>query len=274
MSDKDYEYIRKITYTNKSNIWLCRPRATVQYVLVKELIISEITNSEHVWNEKKILHFLTNSEYKFSPKFIGTHKSESSLYIVMDVIPGAPLQLHMPINFENLKLIFLKIIVILENLHKNQIVYRDVKLSNFILANNEVFICDFGHAKQIRGRTFSECGTLHAMAPEVGNAEGYGMEVEFWSLGILLFELIEGKAPFGYGKRAREYNICFDPARHRDGSDELIRKLVEPDREKRLTDWNEVKRHRFLNNVGVKIQVDERIGNKFIFGDNDLFNDF
>ena len=274
MSECDYEYIRKITKTTKSNIWLCKQRINGEHVVIKELIRSEITNPQSVWNERDILQKLTQLKYSKSPKLLDTFKSQNSLFFILQLIPGSPLNIFYPFSIEITQLIFSQIINIIKYLHSLGIVYRDIKLSNFILVNSTVYICDFGHAKDIgiSGKTSSECGTLHAMAPEIGSKE-YGFEVDFWALGILLYELIEGKSPFGYGKRAREFNIKFDHTKHRNGSLNLIQKLLDPNPNTRLTDWEYLSQHEFCSHVLTDWRGEN--GLDYIFGKvDDIFANF
>ena len=103
-----------------------------------------------------------------------------------------------------------------EHLHQHGIMHRDIKASNIVLdANGHATLIDFGFAKrgleraENKGigtlqRTHSFCGTLHAMAPELISREGHGLEVDWWALGILLWELLAGAPPFGYGENGAD----------------------------------------------------------------------
>lgn len=96
-----------------------------------------------------------------------------------------------------------QVVWILQELHENGFIYRDVKASNFILNNNgKLTLVDLGLAKKIdKKRTFSICGTLHAMPPEVllcQPKEGYSFEFDYYGLGILIYELTVGQPPYGY----------------------------------------------------------------------------
>eukprot|EP00438_Fugacium_kawagutii_P015679 Skav235302 [mRNA] locus=scaffold520:157794:164365:- [translate_table: standard] len=81
------------------------------------------------------------------------------------------------------------------------VVYRDLKPENVMLdQEGYVKIIDFGVSKklgELESRTYTVVGTPHYMAPEVFQGKGYGVEVDLWSLGIMLFEFVCGYLPFG-----------------------------------------------------------------------------
>ncbi|KAK6011539.1 hypothetical protein OSTOST_23369, partial [Ostertagia ostertagi] len=83
-------------------------------------------------------------------------------------------------------------------------VYRDLKPENLLLSKTgHVKIADFGLAKLLRGKTYTICGTAEYIAPEVIMKKGYGIAVDWWSLGVLIFELLHGQPPF-YGDSTDE----------------------------------------------------------------------
>lgn len=86
----------------------------------------------------------------------------------------------------------------LKYLHNHSIIYRDIKPENIIICKDGYpKLIDFGSAKIISGRTYSFLGTPHYMAPEVILGKGYSFQSDYWSLGILLYELVTGILPFG-----------------------------------------------------------------------------
>jgi cGMP-dependent protein kinase len=90
------------------------------------------------------------------------------------------------------------LVLILEYLHERKVAYRDLKPENIIIDQDGYpKLIDFGLAKVIQGRTYSIAGSTHYMAPEVIKGLGYGLEADYWSLGVIIYEILCNKVPWG-----------------------------------------------------------------------------
>ena len=82
-------------------------------------------------------------------------------------------------------------------IHKRGYIHRDLKPENLLLLNDRLLkITDFGFAKRIEDKTFTLCGTPEYLAPEIIMSVGHNMGVDWWALGILVFEMLAGYPPF------------------------------------------------------------------------------
>jgi len=150
--------------------------------------------------EKKIMlndnPFLVHLYYSF--------QTTEQLYFVMDFISGGDLAFHLDqkgkFNEKEVRFITAEIVLALEHLHSCGIVYRDLKLENILLdKDGHICLTDFGLSKElesISGTTKTVCGTPTYLAPEVLLGKPYGNSIDWWSLGVVTYELFTGMNPF------------------------------------------------------------------------------
>ena len=123
------------------------------------------------------------------------------IYFVLDYIPGGELFILMrkEIKFSasDARFYIAQIIDALDTLHRNKIIYRDLKPENLLLdSDGYLKFVDFGVAKKIENKTNTLAGTPTYMAPEIVKQEYYSFEVDWWSLGILTYEMTVGLDPW------------------------------------------------------------------------------
>jgi cGMP-dependent protein kinase 1 len=183
------------------NVFLVIHKTTkVLYALktVPRIKINAYDLQESLILERKVLLQL---DHIFIMKLVKTLKDSKRLYFVLEYVRGMDLFdviRKMPVVSENDSRFFTAcLVVILQHLHERDIIYRDLKPENVVVDEDGYLkLIDFGTAKIVSGRTYTIVGTPHYMAPEVILRKGYGASVDYWSLGVVLYELLFERVPF------------------------------------------------------------------------------
>lgn len=117
---------------------------------------------------------------------------------------------------------------VFEYLHSKDIVYRDLKPENIMIADDGYLkLIDFGFAKVVKTRTYTICGTPEYIAPEILLNKGHGKPVDWWTFGILMYELHAGHAPFQDDDPMNIYKMIINTKpRYPEGFDSKIKSLV------------------------------------------------
>lgn len=157
-----------------------------------------------------------------------------------------------------------EIVSAVSHLHKNGIVHRDLKPENILMkADGHIVLTDFGLAKEIdeSSRTNSLCGTMEYMAPEIIQAKGHDKNADWWSIGILLYEMLTGQPPFTHPNRQKLQQKIINekvklPPMVTTEAHSLLKGLLQKDPSKRLgsgpTGANEIKSHKWFRPINWK----------------------
>lgn len=162
-------------------------------ILAKKKII-DLKQIDHIKNEKNILACVDNP---FIVKMVESFQDKNNLYLVFEFVQGG--EIFRLLRKENLfpndvALFYIaEITLALQYLHDRQIAYRDLKPENLLIGSDgHLIITDFGFAKKIADRSFTLCGTPEYLAPEIIMGQGHDHGVDWWALGILLYEMLSG----------------------------------------------------------------------------------
>lgn len=117
--------------------------------------------------------------------------------MVLEYVPGGELFTHLrragKFPNEQTRFYAAQIVMAIQALHTDGAVYRDLKPENLLLdAEGYIKIVDFGFAKYVEDRTWTLCGTPEYLAPEIIQSKGHGKAVDWWALGILIYEMLAG----------------------------------------------------------------------------------
>lgn len=197
----DYQTVKIIGLGGYSRVELCRHKETgVLYVLKvmnKEFIFQE-HQTEHVNNERKILGMMDHPNIV---RTFGTFQDETSLYILMEFVPGGEVFSHLrtmgSFDLDITRFYAAELALVFKYIHSLGIVYRDLKPENLLFtADGHMKMVDFGLARVIDGRTYTFCGTQEYMAPEIYHGEGACFASDWWSYGCFVYEMLVGATPF------------------------------------------------------------------------------
>lgn len=166
-------------------------------------------SKQHVWDTKQVKNIMFEKEmmtrclHPFILRLEATYQDRDSLYMLTEVAPGGEM-FNMLADTEDgiieedaCQFYTGCVVSALECMHAQRIVYRDMKTENLMLdVNGYLKVIDLGFAKVVEGKTYTLCGTPEYMAPEVVLGKGHDIAVDYWALGILVYEMVCGETPF------------------------------------------------------------------------------
>uniref|UniRef100_T1P955 protein kinase C n=1 Tax=Musca domestica TaxID=7370 RepID=T1P955_MUSDO len=247
---------------------LCQLRTNNQYYAIKALKKGDIIARDEVeslLSEKRIFEVANAMRHPFLVNLYACFQTEQHVCFVMEYAAGGDLMMHIHTDvFSEPRAVFYAACVVLglQYLHENKIIYRDLKLDNLLLdTEGYVKIADFGLCKEGMGfgdRTGTFCGTPEFLAPEVLTETSYTRAVDWWGLGVLIFEMLVGESPFPGDDEEEVFDsIVNDEVRYpRFLSLEAIaimRRLLRKNPERRLgsseRDAEDVKRQAFFRSI-------------------------
>lgn len=277
----DFEIIKTIGTGTFGRVCLCRERSESaastgdqpsdddgqqveeRFWALKILRIADVIRLkqvEHVKNEKNIL---ASVRHPFIVHMRWSHRDGQALYMLLEYVCGGELfsYLRHAGRFSPSAAAFYaaEIVSALEYLHLRHVVYRDLKPENLLLdREGHLKITDFGFAKRLNDRTWTLCGTPEYLAPEIIQSKGHNKAVDWWALGVLVYEMLAGfppffdDNPFGIYEKILagklEWPRTLDPV-----AKDLVKKLLVADRTKRLGNMkngaDDVKRHRWFKGI-------------------------
>ncbi|XP_010562700.1 PREDICTED: cGMP-dependent protein kinase 2 isoform X3 [Haliaeetus leucocephalus] len=239
---------------------------------IKKKHVVDTKQQEHIYSEKKILEQICSP---FIVKLYRTFKDNKYVYMLLEACLGGELWslLRDRGSFDEATTKFCVgcVTEAFDYLHHTGIIYRDLKPENLILdAEGYIKLVDFGFAKKIGSgqKTWTFCGTPEYVAPEVILSKGHDFSVDFWSLGILVYELLTGSPPFSGADQMITYNLILKGIEKLDfpkiitrRPEDLIRRLCRQNPTERLGNLrngiNDIKKHRWLSGFnwdGLKVR--------------------
>ena len=243
---KDFHIISFLGKGYSGKVMLAKYKETEKLVALKIISKEKTLDNvaiKHALAERNILKKLCSP---FITKLYSSFQTSTNLYFALEFVPGGDLGSHLAngkvFSHKQVKIYLAEIAVALSYLHKYGIIFRDLKPSNILIdSTGHLKLTDFGLAKYllIEEQTTSLCGTHEYLAPEMIKRLSYNFAVDWWSFGVLAYQLNEGVLPFESPNLNRLYDrIAKAPLRFwkplPNDTKSFIQSLLQKDPSKRL----------------------------------------
>uniref|UniRef100_A0A6Q2WRN8 protein kinase C n=1 Tax=Esox lucius TaxID=8010 RepID=A0A6Q2WRN8_ESOLU len=280
---QDFKLIAVLGRGHFGKVLLTEYKKTGSLYAIKALKKGDIVARDEVDSlmcEKRIFETVNSSHHPFLVNLFACFQTPEHVCFVMEYTAGGDLMMHIHADvFTETRAVFYAACVVLglQFLHDHKIVYRDLKLDNLLLdTQGYVKIADFGLCKEGMGygdRTSTFCGTPEFLAPEVLTDTSYTRAVDWWGLGVLVYEMLVGESPFPGDDEEEVFDsIVNDEVRYpRFLSTEAIgimRRLLRRNPERRLgsseKDAEDVKKQPFFRGVDWDALLHRRLPPPFV----------
>ncbi|KAJ1655725.1 Serine/threonine kinase [Dispira simplex] len=265
---QDFNLLAVLGKGNFGKVMLAEERTTRNLyaikVLKKEFIVQN-DEFESMRSEKRVFQVANQERHPF---LIGLHscfQSDTRLYFVMEYISGGDLMWHIQrqtFSERRAKFYAAEVLLALEYFHRHNIIYRDLKLDNILLAaDGHIKLVDYGLCKEHMGygaTTNTFCGTPEFMAPEILMEQRYGRAVDWWAFGVLIYEMLLGQPPFRGDTEDEIFDSILDeevlyPINMSRDSVSILQRLLTREPARRLgsgpSDAEEIRRHPFFKSI-------------------------
>jgi len=228
--------------------------------IMKKSEVIRLKQTEHVQQERALLKSIT---HPFVVTTYRTYQDDRNLFMLMEYVCGGELGRHLrnegTFANETARFYAAQLVMALQFLHADNIVFRGLVPENLLIDKiGYLKLVDFGYAKVVEDKTWTLCGTPEYLAPEVIQSKGHGKGVDWWALGILIYEMLAGyppyyaESPFEIYQKILSGQLEF--ARHfDDNAKELLKRLLTADRLKRIgclkSGAEDIKKHKWFRGL-------------------------
>ena len=272
----DFKLIKVIGRGSYGKVCLVQFKKTNDLYAMKSLKKDVLLDEDQVESTLLEKNILQSLNYPFLVGMVFCFQTEERVYFVLPFVRGGELFQHLREYryFPEDKVKFYASIIglALEYLHKNGIVYRDIKPENILLEEDGYLkLIDFGMAKILKDdeNTNSFCGTPEYLAPEIITGEGHNKMADWWSYGIIVYEMLFGIPPFFNENVEKMYDLITKgelrfPKKFKvtDEAKDLLVKLLVKNQKERLGingGFEEIKKHPFFKGIDFKALEEKKI---------------
>uniref|UniRef100_A0A8C2C3M7 cAMP-dependent protein kinase n=1 Tax=Cyprinus carpio TaxID=7962 RepID=A0A8C2C3M7_CYPCA len=288
---EDFDRLKTLGTGSFGRVMLVRHRETGQHYAMKILNkqkVVKLKQIEHTLNEKRILQavsfpFLVRLEYSFKcccfQQLSYNCVFSRSFSLAVFLLCSEP----------HARFYASQIVLTFEYLHALDLIYRDLKPENLLIdQQGYIQVTDFGFAKRVKGRTWTLCGTPEYLAPEIILSKGYNKAVDWWALGVLMYEMAAGYPPFFADQPIQIYEKIVSgkvrfPSHFSSDLKDLLRNLLQVDLTKRYGNLkngvNDIKGHKWFSTTDWIAIYQRRVEAPFVPkcrgpGDTSNFDDY
>ena len=277
----NFEPLKLIGTGSLGRVILVRYNLNNNLYAMKELSKAKIKLNKQEEHSKAERDLMIKLSGPFTVNIKFAFQDESKLYIVSEFLQGGDMFYHIhhsTINLteETVKFYIIEIILGIEFLHSNNVIYRDLKPENILMdSEGHIKLSDFGLSKLLenpKDKAYTLCGTLQYLAPEIIKNKGYDKSVDWWSLGCIYYEMLTGKVPFKLKGNLINQNIFEEKINFDEITNpilvNLISQLLSVNPKKRLGygeyDAKKIKEHQYFNDVDWNKYLNKEIEPPFV----------
>lgn len=258
ISIDDFDICSMLGKGSYGKVLKVRKKDDGQFYALKIMRKDAITKPREVMSERAVLQQV---DHPFVVRLVNAFQTPSKLCLVLSYLPGADLKHHLKQGTlfpeEKARFYSAEILLALENLHGQNIIYRDLKPENIVLdAHGHAVLTDMGLARELTydPMAYTFCGTPLYVAPEVLANKGYTRAVDWWSYGVILYEMLVGITPFAAKTAQAVFQLIMSkqpviPDALSVQSRDLLQRLLIKNPASRVSDPAKVKSHQFFAGV-------------------------
>jgi serum/glucocorticoid-regulated kinase 2 len=283
---EEFKIIKVLGKGSFGRVYLVENISSGKTYAMKELRKDVLIDTDQIQNTKIEKEIMLNASHPFLVNLEYVFQTPGKIYFVMKFMRGGELYsiLTKEKRFPESRVRFYaaQIGLALSHLHQGHIIYRDIKPEN-ILLDDDGYLCltDFGLARFVSEdmKAMSFCGTPEYMAPEIVQEKGHNRAADWWSFGILIYEMLVGVPPFYHQNQHTMFQFIIDraiifpiPEKHHitvsDAAKDLITKLLQKNPNDRLgngpNDAEDVLKHPFFAGLDLKELMEKKIKAEYV----------
>jgi len=258
----DFTVLKTVGQGAYGKVFQVRCKRNNQIYAMKVLNKRFLLNEKAVQNTKAERDVMIKAKHPFIIDMYCAIQTPERVGFIMKFINGGQLFFHLrnEVVFSEDKARFYtaELVLALEYLHLHDIVHRDLKPENILLSySGHVVLTDFGFAKidvNDQNKATTACGTHEYMSPEMIQEIEYGRETDWWSVGVLLFDMLNGSPPFQHSNLQKLHQLILTkslkyPNYWHQNTINILKRLMERNSSKRIK-IKEIKAHKFFSHLG------------------------